>query len=107
MAHSFEEFKKLPVVRLREIAAGIEHEAVQGYTQMHKDKLVLALCKALGLEAHAHHDVIGVDKAALKTRIRAQKEKRAAALASGDRVQLARARRRIQRLKRRIRKAMT
>jgi hypothetical protein len=107
MAQSYEEFRKLPVVRLREIAAGIQNEALQGYSQMHKDKLVLALCKALGLEAHAHHDVIGVDKAALKQRIRTLKQKRSEALAGGDRVTLERARRKIHRLKRRIRKAMT
>ena len=36
MAHTFEELKKKTVEELREIAAGIQHEAVQGHTQMFK-----------------------------------------------------------------------
>jgi hypothetical protein len=65
MAHTYEELKGKTVAELREVAAGIEHEAVQGYTQLHKDQLLPALCKALGIEAHVHHEVIGVDKTGL------------------------------------------
>ena len=37
MAHTFPELKSKPLAELREIAAGIEHEAVKGYTQLNKD----------------------------------------------------------------------
>ena len=47
MTHTYEELKHKPLAELREIAAGITHEAVQGYTQLNKDHLLVALCKAL------------------------------------------------------------
>src|SRR5688572_17091215 len=51
MAHTYEELKKKTVAELRDIAKDIEHEAVQGFTQMNKDHLLPAICKALGIEA--------------------------------------------------------
>jgi hypothetical protein len=36
---SFEELKHKTVAQLREIAAGIEHDAVKGYTQLNKEHL--------------------------------------------------------------------
>jgi len=56
MAFTFEELKHITVVELREIAKGIEHDAVQGYTQMNKEHLLVAISKALGIQ-HEHHDV--------------------------------------------------
>jgi DNA-binding IclR family transcriptional regulator len=104
MAHTFEELRHKTVAELREMAKGIEHEAVQGYTQMNKEHLVVALSKALGIQ-HEHHEVVGVDKASIKARIRQLKEKRQAALAAHDRAQLKAVRRNIHRLKRQIHKA--
>ena len=104
MAHTFEELKHKTVADLREIAKGIDHEAVQGYTQMNKDHLLVALSKALGLQ-HEHHDVVGVDKSDIKARIRELKTQRAAAIAAHDHAQLKVVRRTIHRLKRRIHKA--
>lgn len=104
MAHTFEELKHKTVADLREIAKGIEHEAVQGYTQMNKEHLLVALSRALGLQ-HEHHEVIGVDKASIKSRIRQLKAKRQAALAAHDHAQLKAVRRNIHRLKRQIHKA--
>ena len=40
---------------------GWTHEAVKGYTQMNKERLVVALSKALGIQ-HEHHDVVGLIK---------------------------------------------
>ena len=40
MAHTYEELKHKTVVELREIAKGLEHEAVKGYTQMNKDHVL-------------------------------------------------------------------
>jgi hypothetical protein len=104
MAHTFEELKHKTVAELREIAKGIEHEAVQGYTQLNKEHLLVALAKALGLQ-HEHHDVVGVDKAAIKARIRELKTKRDAALAAHNHAELKTVRRTIHRLKRQIHKA--
>jgi hypothetical protein len=104
MAHTFEELKHKTVADLREIAKGIEHEAVQGYTQMNKEHLLVALSRALGIQ-HEHHEVIGVDKASIKSRIRQLKAKRQAALAAHDHAQLKAVRRNIHRLKRQIHKA--
>ena len=105
MAHTYEELKHKTVAELREIAAGIEHEAVQGYTQLHKDQLLPAVCKALGIETHAHHEVVGIDKAAIKKRIRELKKKRDEVLESKDRSQLSVILRQIHHYKREIRKA--
>ena len=70
MAHTYHELKEKTVADLREIAKGIEHEAVEGATQMNKDHLLKALCTALGIDMHEHHEVVGVDKAAIKVKIR-------------------------------------
>ena len=52
MAHTYEELKKQTVAELREIAAGMSHEALQGYTQLNKEHLLVALCRALNLDMH-------------------------------------------------------
>ena len=70
MAHTYEELKKKTVAELRDLAQGLEHEAVQGYTQMNKDHLLPALCKALGIDAHEHHAAIAAEKGALKAKMR-------------------------------------
>jgi hypothetical protein len=105
MAHSFEELKHKTVAELREIAKGVEHEAVQGATQMNKDHLLKALCTALGIEMHAHHEVVGIDKTAIKGRIRELKNRRDEILASSERADLPGVLRQIHALKRRIRRA--
>ncbi|HKG96660.1 MAG TPA: hypothetical protein VKA97_02530, partial [Pyrinomonadaceae bacterium] len=83
---------------------GIEHEAVQGYTQMNKDHLLVALSNALGIQ-HEHHSVVGVDKSSIKSRTRELKTQREAAITAHDSAQLKVVRRTIHRLKRRIHKA--
>ena len=104
MAFTIEELKHKNIAELREMAKGLEHEAVQGYTQLNKEHLVIALAKALGIQ-HTHHDVIGVDKAQIKKRIRELKVKREAALPSHNHAELKAVRRNIHRLKRQIHKA--
>ena len=104
MTFTYEELKHKTVADLREIAKGIDHEAVQGYTQLNKDHLIIAISKALGIQ-HLHHEVVGVDKAAIKAKIRELKTKRAAALEAHDHGQLKTVRRTIHRLKRQIHKA--
>ena len=105
MEHSFEELHKKTVADLREIAAGIEHDALHGHSTMHKDPLLKALCTALGIEAHEHHDVVGIDKRALKLQIRELKAKRDTALQAHDHAELKLVRRKLHRLKRKMRAA--
>lgn len=105
MAHSYEKLHKMTIAQLREVAAGIEHEAVEGHTQLNKEQLLPAVCKALGIEMHAHHEVTGIDKAAIKAKIHALRADRDAALEAHDHVQLKRVRRKLHRLKRAIRRA--
>jgi hypothetical protein len=85
MAHTYEELKKKTIAELREIAKGIEHEAVQGYTQLNKEHLLPALCKALGIDTHAHHAAALAEKAAVKAKMRELNAKKASAIESGDR----------------------
>ena len=105
MEHTFDELKKKTVAQLREIAKGNDHDALHGYTTMHKEQLVLAVCQALGLEDHEHHEVLGIDKSAIKAKIRELKVARAAALTEHDRAALKATRRNIHSLKRKLRRA--
>ena len=106
MAHTFQELKGKTVAQLREIASGIEHEAVQGHSQMNKEHLLSALCKALGIEMHAHHEVKGINKTEMKVKIQELKKKRDEAEAAHDHPQLKAVRRDIHHLKRALRRAM-
>lgn len=105
MAHTYEEIKKKTVAQLREIAKDIEHEAVKGYTQLHKAELIEAICTALGIEMHVHHEVVGIDKTSIKAQIRKLKAERDAVLKEGDKKKLKPILRQIHHLKRRIHKA--
>jgi len=105
MAQTLDELRKKTVAELREIAKGIDHEALLGHTQMHKADLLKALCTALHIETHDHHDVAGIDKREVKAKIREFKKKRDEALATHDHPQLKAIRREIHRLKRMIHRA--
>ena len=77
MAYTYEQLSDMNVTQLREIAKGIDHEAVHGFSTMHKEKLLPALCVALGIEAHKHHEAAkGFDRASVKAEIRALKKQR-------------------------------
>ena len=84
MTHTYEELKKKTVAELRDLAKDLHHDAVQGYTQMNKDHLLPALCKALGIEAHEHHAAVAAEKTAMKVRMRAIKLECDKATAEGD-----------------------
>ncbi len=104
--YTFEELKHKTVAELREIAAGIDHDAVKGYSQLRKDKIIEGICTALGIDMHAHHEIVGLDKRTIKAKIRELKKQRDAALEAHDSKELKQARRAIHRLKRRMRRAM-
>src|SRR5713101_5092770 len=57
MAYTHHELKHKTLAELRDIAKDIEHDAIQGYTQLNKEHLVVALCKALNIDMHEHHQV--------------------------------------------------
>ncbi len=105
MEHTFKELKHKTVAQLREIAAEIEHEAVQGYTQLNKDHLLKAVCTALNIDMHVHHEVKGVDKTKIKSEIRDLKKTRDEAIKSKNNEEQHKARRKIRYLKRVLRKA--
>ncbi len=105
MSHTYEELKHKTVAQLREIASGLEHEAVKGASQMNKEHLLAGLCTALGIEMHVHHEVKGVNKSDLKAKIRDLKKQRDGALAAHDHKQLKTVRREIHHLKRMIHRA--
>src|SRR5436309_14040374 len=104
MAYTFHELKEKTIQELREIAKGVENQdAVQGFSQMNKEHLLPALCKALGIDTHEHHHVEGIDKAAIKAKMRELRKQRDAALEQHDHDVLKGVRRQIHRLNRQIR----
>ena len=106
MVITYEELKLKTVAELRDIAKGITHDAVLGYTQMHKDQLLRAICRALGIDSHEHHHVVGIDKPAIKAQMRALKKERDAAVEAHDSSQLAVVRRKLHRLNHQLRSHM-
>src|SRR5262245_48112660 len=104
MAYTYHDLKGKTIQELREIAKGVENqEAVQGYSQLNKDHLLPALCKALGIDSREHHAAVGIDKPAVKAKMRELKKQRDAALASHDGDALKSVRRHLHRLNRQIR----
>jgi hypothetical protein len=107
VTYTYEELMAKTVTELREIAKGVPHEAVQGAMQMNKDRLLPALCTALGIDAHEHHATEGIDKSAIKSKMRDLKTHRNAALDAHDSAQLKSLRQQIHRLNRQIRSHMS
>lgn len=105
MSYTYEQLNKLTVAQLREIAQGLEHEAVKGFSTMHKDKLLRALCLALGIDTRVHYQVVGIDKSKIKAEIRELKAKRGIAIMNHDKLELKAIRNRIHRLKNILRKS--
>ena len=105
MSYTFEELKTKNVDDLRKIAADMEHEAVQGYTQMNKEHLLEAVCKALNIDMYVHHEVVGIDKSLIKSEIKELKKKRDEAITAKKRQELKNIRRQIKKLKNKLRKA--
>jgi hypothetical protein len=107
MEYTYDQLKGMTVAELRDIAAGMQHEAVQGYTQLNKEHLLAAICKALNIDTHTRHKVkaAGIDKAAVKVQMKTLKKKRNAALEAHDHAQLKSLRRQMHELRRSLRKA--
>ena len=105
MAHTYEQLKKLNVAQLRDVAKEIKHEAVQGATQMNKEHLLVAICKALNIDMHEHHVARIAHKDKIKAGMKAQKKKRDDMIAAKDYKQLALVRHAIHVLRRKLRRA--
>lgn len=105
MAYTYGQLSKMTVAELRKIAEGIDHDAVKGFSTMHKEKLLPALCTALGIDAHEHHVARLENKSAIKAEIRQMKIKRDAALKEKNYEAYKKALRRIHDLKRTLRRA--
>ena len=105
MPYTYDELKGKTVAELREIAAGIQHEAVQGYTQLNKERLLVALAKALNLDTHTKHKIKGVEKSGVKSQMKALKKDRDAALETHDHAKLKKVRRQLHELRRSLRKS--
>ena len=102
--HTYEELKKKTVAELRELAKGLEHEAVKGYSQLNKEHLLPAVCQALGIDAYEHHHVVGAfDKNTVKAKMRSLKADRQAAIESHDHLTLKGVRRHLHRLNHQVR----
>ncbi len=103
--YTFEDLKHMTVTGLREIAAGMPEDAVKGHTQMNKEHLLQAVCHALKIDMHAHHEVVGVNKMEIKAQIRQLKQQRDRMIEAGEHQELHMIRRRIHHLKRDLHKA--
>ena len=98
--YKYEQLKDMKVTELRDIAKDVT-PAIEGYTTMHKDHLLPALCKALNI--HIHHAAEGAEKTRIKAVIRKVKARRNEAMTKKDLKQQALAREQIHTLKRRLR----
>ena len=107
MQYTYDQLKGLTVAEMREIAAGIEHEAVKGYTQLNKEHLLTAICTALNIDTHTRHKskIAGMDKAGIKAHMKEMKTKRDGALEAHDHAELKRIRRQLHEIRRSLRKA--
>ena len=103
MAQTYHELRQKTLAELREIAKGLNHEAVAGFSQMNKDHLLPAVCKALGVDAFEHHTATGIDKPGIKAKMRELKQARDAALEAHDHERLKTVRRTLHHLNRQIR----
>ena len=99
------ELNKTRVADLRDLMK--EHlPEVTGITQMKKEQLVELLADKLEIE-RPHKVVEGIDKAAVKAKIKELKGQRNTALEAHDHGELKKQRRAIHRLKRKLRRAMS
>jgi hypothetical protein len=70
---------------------------------MNKDRLLPAICRALNVDMAEHHVARGIDKPAIKSKMRELKKQRDAAVEAHDTVALKSIRRQLHALNREIR----
>ena len=106
MEYTYKELKRKTVAELREIAAGLDSEAVKGYTQLNKEHLLELLCKVMNIDMHEHHVAKLANKTEIKRKIRALKLQRDKAIEDKDYDTLKKVRKEIKKLKNKLRSAM-
>jgi len=106
MTYTYQDLKTKTVAQLREIASQLDSEAVKGYTQLNKEHLLAALCQALQIDQHKHHQIVLQNKTEIKSKIRELKKERDEAIANHDRAKLIRVREQIRSLKHRLHRSM-
>jgi hypothetical protein len=107
MAHTYHELRQMTVAQLRDVAKDLKDDAVQGYSQMNKDHLLPAICRALSIDVLEHHTTTGIDKPTIKARMRQLKDDREAALTAHDHASLKNIRRQLHALNHQIRAHMS
>jgi len=105
MAYTYDELHKKTIAELREIAKGLEDEALKGFTQMNKEHLLPLLAKALKVEMHPHAVAAGVRRE-MKAKVRQLKKKQREALKAKTYDKLPALRQGIHNLKRELRKTI-
>lgn len=98
----YQELQKNTVGKLREMAK--EFSDLTGTSGMRKEQLVDALAERLGI-ARPHKVVAGVDKSAIKAKIRKLKKTRDAAVQAKDKAKMRVTRQELHQLRRQLRKA--
>ncbi len=96
----YHELQKSTVVKLREMAQ--EYEDITGAVGKTKEELVDILADKLGIEK-PHLEIVGINKAKVKSQIKALKVERDKALEAKDQAELKRVRRKIHKLRHKLR----
>ena len=105
MTYTHHDLKAKTLAELKEIAAGIDDEAVKGYSQMNKEHLVKQLCAVLKIDVHEHHAAKIPEKTSFKAQIKALKQERDKLMGTHDHKRLGEIREQIGRLKHKLRRA--
>jgi len=106
MDYTYEKLSVMTAVQLRELGHSLKHPDLEGIATIHKDKRLPMLCKALGIEAHPHHQAVGIDKTKIKQEIRALKRERDSALEAKDLAKVRDLREKVHDLKHLLRKSI-
>jgi len=102
MAHTYQELKKMNVSQLREIAKA---EGIKGSSQMNKDKVLEVVCGHLKIDMRVQHEIVGIDKGAVKSEIRKLKKERDQFIQDKNKEELVKTRKQIKKLKKKLRNA--
>ena len=106
MDYTYEKLSAMTVAELRDVGHALDHPDLRGIATLHKEKLLPLLCGVLGIEAHAHHDAVGINKTKVKQEIRALKRERDAALGANDVDKVRELREKVHQLKHLLRKSI-
>ena len=104
MSYTYEELKKKTVAELREIASKSDNENLKGFTQLNKEHLLAALCKAFSIDMYGHHVATTGNKTVIKMKIKKLKSEKDEAISMKNHKTIKSIHRKIHNLKRELRK---